>query len=469
MTDLEELVLKCRNKNAKELIAEAVTCYKAGAYRSAIVSAWNAVAYDFVAKLRELELTGDANAREKLALFERHIRANNYKGLLEYERQVLSWARDEFQFITHQEFEDLDRLRNDRHRCAHPSMLDAVEVFTPPAELARLHIRSAVIHMLQHPPVQGKAALDLIWQKVSSPYFPDETQAAKVQLTGSPLRRARPSLVRSVVTTLLKSLINPDRSPLQIAPLAAALDATTELYPALSLGVIEAEINRLIDACTDSGLNRVVAVLAKMPSLLTYTNSAVTNRLKHYVEKYDGDVQFEDGSHGTDPDEIGDLLASALRIPSLRDEALKRAQEIPDAILQRALEYDPNPDLVKVFIERFREVESYSGADRLVDNGQLARIAPYVSAEQLASLILSFVHNSQLNGSGTVQVPLSELIKGRADLHPQIKDLIKDDLSITTLYRGLSVSHLGVRSARKFVELLQTFLPSSEMVMDSSD
>ena len=96
MTDLDELVLKCRNKNAKALVTEAVTCYKAGAYRSAIVSSWNAVVYDFVAKLRELELTGDANAHTRLALFERHIEFNNYAGLLKYERQVHTWAKDEF-------------------------------------------------------------------------------------------------------------------------------------------------------------------------------------------------------------------------------------------------------------------------------------------------------------------------------------------------------------------------------------
>lgn len=96
MTDLDELVLKCRNKNAKELVAEAVTCYKAGAYRSAIVAAWNAVVYDFVEKLRELELTGDPNARIKLEQFERLIASGNYKGLLEYERQALTWAKDEF-------------------------------------------------------------------------------------------------------------------------------------------------------------------------------------------------------------------------------------------------------------------------------------------------------------------------------------------------------------------------------------
>ena len=38
LEDLDELVLKCRNKNAREYIRESVACYRAQAYRSAIVS-----------------------------------------------------------------------------------------------------------------------------------------------------------------------------------------------------------------------------------------------------------------------------------------------------------------------------------------------------------------------------------------------------------------------------------------------
>lgn len=465
ITDLDELVLKCRNKNAKELIAEAVICYKAGANRSAIVAAWNAVVYDFVEKLRKLELTGDANARTKLEQFERLISNSDYKGLLEYERQVLTWARDDFQFITRQEFDDLGRLRNDRHRCAHPSMLDVAKVFMPPAELARLHIRSAVVHMLQNPPVQGKAALDLIWQKIASPYFPTETPAAKEQLMNSPLNRARASLVRGVVITLLKETNTATRYT-RVEPLAAALNATAEMYTPLTLEIIEVELNRILDGCADSNLGRVVALLAKVPLLQSYVNTAMTDRLRRYVTRYDGTVEFTDGSYATNPDEIGVLLTSALKVPDLRVQALARAEDMTDAVLQRALEADPSSEIIEIFVRRFDAVGNYSSADSLVDNGQLKLITPYVSGEQVGSLILSFIQNSQLNGAGTVQEPLTELVRARSDLHGQLKDILKNNLSVSALYSGSLVSHFGASNRERFVELLKGFLPADEVSVE---
>ena len=38
LVDLDELVLKCRSDQARAYIAEAVACYKAGAFRSCIVA-----------------------------------------------------------------------------------------------------------------------------------------------------------------------------------------------------------------------------------------------------------------------------------------------------------------------------------------------------------------------------------------------------------------------------------------------
>ncbi len=48
LIDLDELVLRCRDKTTKDYIQEAVSCYRAGAFRSCIVSTWNAVVFDFI-------------------------------------------------------------------------------------------------------------------------------------------------------------------------------------------------------------------------------------------------------------------------------------------------------------------------------------------------------------------------------------------------------------------------------------
>lgn len=64
LTDLDALLLQCRSKRSRSYLAEAVSCYKAGAYRAGIVMTWLAVVFDLMAKLEELALGGDANAQK---------------------------------------------------------------------------------------------------------------------------------------------------------------------------------------------------------------------------------------------------------------------------------------------------------------------------------------------------------------------------------------------------------------------
>jgi hypothetical protein len=64
--DLDALVLACRNERARELFAEAVACYRGGAFRMAIVATWMAVVFDLVDKLRAQDLRGDAQSRTLL-------------------------------------------------------------------------------------------------------------------------------------------------------------------------------------------------------------------------------------------------------------------------------------------------------------------------------------------------------------------------------------------------------------------
>jgi hypothetical protein len=160
LVDLDELVLRCRDEQARRYIAEAVACYKVGAFRSTIVATWIAVIFDFIYKLRELELTGDAKAKQKLEEFEKIRRNNDITGALNFEKNILNLAKDEFQLLSPMEHADLSRLLSDRNRCAHPSMNSIEDTYQPSAELARYHLRNAVTCLLQRPPVQGKAAIE---------------------------------------------------------------------------------------------------------------------------------------------------------------------------------------------------------------------------------------------------------------------------------------------------------------------
>lgn len=212
LADLDELVLLCRDAKAREYIREAVACYKAGAFRAGIVAAWIAVVFDILHKLEELELTGDKSAKAKLEAFAKIVAGGEgkLKEALEFERGILSMAATDFELMTPQEVVDLQRLQQDRNRCAHPNMQSVGSPYAPSAELARTHIRNAVDILLSREPVQGKAAFDRIDAEVASAYFPTDASAALQHFKTGPLARARDSLVRNLLVAFIKAFLNDD-------------------------------------------------------------------------------------------------------------------------------------------------------------------------------------------------------------------------------------------------------------------
>ena len=208
--DIEDLVQRCRSTNARAYINEAVDCYRIGAYRACVITTWIALVYDFIDKLRELALTGDIAAATRVTEFDEIQRTRNTEAALKFEREVLTIAKDEFEFITIQEKVELDRLFEDRNRCGHPNLSRDNEVYTPPPELARLHLRVAIEHVLSRPPVQGKAALKMLQKTIGSEYFPTTVSEAKSVLSATPLPRAKQNVVQEFVLGSLISLMRED-------------------------------------------------------------------------------------------------------------------------------------------------------------------------------------------------------------------------------------------------------------------
>ncbi|NES73305.1 MAG: hypothetical protein F6K24_53020, partial [Okeania sp. SIO2D1] len=194
--DLDELILLCRDKSSQKFIQESVACYRAGAFRSCIVSTWNAVVFDFLHKLRELKLFGDKQAPLLLQEFDKLRSDSNFKDLWQFESDIPKKAHEEFELISPIEKLDIERLFQDRSRCAHPSMTSLEEPFEATAELARYHLRSAITHLLQRPPVQGRAARDRIFQEIKSEYFPVDSEEAIKHFQASPLAGARFNLIQ---------------------------------------------------------------------------------------------------------------------------------------------------------------------------------------------------------------------------------------------------------------------------------
>lgn len=214
LSDLDELVLRCRDSKARSHIVEAIVCLKAGAFRAAVVMTWIAVVHDLLGKMRQLSLGGDATATTKVQAFERNAKNGDVAASLKFEQTLLDSALHDFEFLSPLAHLDLERLRKDRHRCAHPTMLDAETDYQPAPELARVHVVNAVTHLLAHGPAQGKAAIDRLLAELKEPYFPDKVEDLIVHLKHGPLGRPRETLIRNYVVTLLKTALSapPDKA-----------------------------------------------------------------------------------------------------------------------------------------------------------------------------------------------------------------------------------------------------------------
>lgn len=323
--DLDELIVLCRDKLAKKFIQESVACYRAGAYRSCIVATWNAVVFDFLHKLRELELLGDNQALELLQKFEKLSSEKKVRELWQFESDIPNNALTKFELISPVEKLDIERLFEDRSRCAHPSMASLEEPFEATAELARYHLRSAVIHLLQRPPVQGRAACDRIFQGIKSEYFPVEPELAIKYFQKSPLARARFSLIKTVIIGLTKSLLIEEFPEDERLRQFSALNAIASMYPKETREILDNQLSEIIiSRVIDANWDKTIIYLG---SVSAWDNLNESCRLKAIAFMRKLDI-FEThlSSYKRLSQQNINILLKATRVNFLREVVIEKLQ-----------------------------------------------------------------------------------------------------------------------------------------------
>lgn len=412
LADLDELVLKCRDKRALANISEAVKCYKAGAYRSAVVAAWIAVAFDIIEKLRQLALSGDKDAEQRISDFETIRIQHNVSRALVFEKELLSLARDKFELISPLEYVDLERLQDDRNRCAHPSMNSDTDIFDPPAELARLHIRSVVDHLLCHEPAQGKYALDRLLIDVRSEYFPTKPEEAISTLSKSPLKRARKSLARNFLIVLIKELLQgkPDFRAAQ--RLKAACLAVKNLHFDVWADVLTTKLSELYRSLTeDSALLRAIALLDLDPSLWDALESDVQNKLVLFLENL--------------PSELIDNLESIFRFQPLFNAATTRGNNLTAKEIQTAFFVDLPAPIANNVVKHYTKAISFADANKW--GKVIQTYASSFSPDHVQAIIEATGQNGEISGSFEHISVVHALRKAQRVSEEAINALLRDN------------------------------------------
>jgi hypothetical protein len=412
LADLDELALRCQHERARGYLSEAIGCYRAGAFRACIVSTWIAVAFDFIDKLRELDLSGDLNAHAKLEEFDRIRTQNDLRRSLEFERGILELARDSFELLSPLEYSDMKRLFEDRNRCAHPSMIALDQAYQAEPELARLHMVNAVNYLLGRPPVQGKAAMDRLVHEIESQYFPTETSAAVQHFRHGPLARPRDALVRNLVILLSKKVLLESIEDTEARRIYAAISAIREMHREVTEAVLFDMLSDLMRRVEDDALPRALGFLRLLADSWQYLRADVRARLEAYVRNMPG----EGTTHS---------LGFAVGFPPLQGMAIQRVASLEDGELAEILEKYHGPALLDRAIALYIEANSFNEANRRA-NLLILPVVQYFSSQQVERIIRGAASNSQILGSFQVRPAILALRESERMPRPEFDQLLEE-------------------------------------------
>lgn len=410
LADLDELTLKCRDEKSKQYIREAVSCYKSGAFRASIVSTWIAVVFDLIDKFKELASLGDKEAELQINDIEKARKNNDVKRFLDLERQIITVARDKLELLSHTESLDLERLQEDRNRCAHPSMNVDGDIFNPSAELARLHINSAVIHLLQHPPAQGKYSLDRLIKEVESKYFPTTVPESIVILRNTPLLKPKFSLLRNFIIVTIKNSLNNKKGFIEKQRYYLVLNALQEMHRELYNQIATIELSKLFSALDDEDMVLALDFLSYTNDSWILLDQAAQLKICKFVHNL--------------PSDHFDRLEFLVSKNFLKKEVNHRISRATEAEIHVIIPFDMHPAFIDRLIRLYELSDSFASANSWVNNNH-SYISEF-SDLQIKKIISSIADNPQISESFEVNRLLRGLISNKKITKDELNILLKE-------------------------------------------
>jgi hypothetical protein len=395
LEDLDELILRCRDVRTREYIREAVSSYRVGAFRSAIVGTWIAVCFDLIGKFRELALAGDKEAEKQVHELDALRIYEDLSRALKFEKSLLQTAKEKFELISQLEYIDLARLQEDRNRCAHPPLTVDDKAYTPSAELARLHIHSSVTHLLQHPPLQGKHALDRILDEIGSQYFPTTPKDAKVALASGPLGRPRESLVSNLVRVLVKRYVRDDINWKMQQQLLAVLQATESMHREYYSKALASTLSAVLRAALDVNLDRQLDLLTGLKGSWNFLDLDVQQKIGNYVRELPW----------TGLDSIGDLLENA----DLQIAARHRLKKMTLEEVEKVIFFNFSVEISAWMISKYLASKSFDEANRW--GKEMMYHTKEFAADDVRKLLIHAARNDQITGSRQLQALVTQFEK----------------------------------------------------------
>ncbi len=394
VTDIDVLALSVRDRESRRLIVEAITAYRGGALRSAIMSIWISVVHDVFSKARELAGQGDPAAAAFVKDLDAAIEHKSVPQMQAIERNLLHTARENLQLFTQHEFDVLKRIQDDRNLCAHPAFVTEDELFQPAPDLVRSHIVHALQCLLVHAPLQGKSALNRIRVDILSPSYPATRDSIGTYVAAKYLNRAKDALVTNLVKVLLKALFLPDGQDFlpKRRQLAWTLSEVATSKTAIYEEVARPMVATYFEGIPDEDLLHLCVYLGAEPRIWTWLSEPVRMRVTRLLEH--ADVATLKRFMAFDAFAVADLVDFLLaKFTGLDQDG--QIELISDT---------PRKEFVGKAIAIYSSAGNYRSAEQ---HGQslIVPLAPFFTADDIRNTLDAVLGNSQISyASGTPDV-----------------------------------------------------------------
>ncbi|EIX9221969.1 TPA: hypothetical protein MM152_003764 [Klebsiella pneumoniae] len=396
--DLDILLTRIRHPQSKAYFLDAVKAYKAGALRGALTSAWVALVYDLIAKYRELSAMGDAAAAAFLQSWDNATKSGDIPKLLQLEGSIIENATTDTQAVNRIARTHLDRLREDRHLCAHPAFSAEANLFEPSHELVRLHLVNAVEFVLSQDPLQGKAIFDLYDVDVQSPGFPTAYERILDYVEQRYLVRVRAQNIGNFGTVLAKSLLKGVPAQWEelhhkiIISLVAVRERAGNAWPDVSLTIV-----RLIDSLEPHNRLRVISFIAVFPEFWQRLQEPTRIALQETIEN-------------AVPEKFTDYrVLTGVTFPQFRTALLAIIAGLTQQQLADAITFQPLTELLDKAIGYYKDSGSWRGSEENFAS-LITPFAGRLSQQQFDQLLNAITSNGQnWDAAGTDKLLLGML------------------------------------------------------------
>ena len=288
------------------------------------------------------------------------------------------------------------------------------EPYRPTAELARLHLRSAMAHVLSQSPVQGRIAIERVTKEIAGEYFPTNSEDAQAALSEGPMARPRAKLIDLVINACVSEFLASGVSAQHRLRHVAAINALRHLHPELSERSLEGAAKRACRGADDRKIKLLAQLAIRIGTVWEYLTPGTRRKIGNYVRE--------------DPDVVRESLFPRMeKIEELAPIVHDRIRALKEDDLAEVIKNDGPEIAMERAVELFCNVGSWRRANAVYDL-VIEPIIQRLNIEHVQKIVQARrISKADLLGSGGFN-RFIEKIRERSDLdQSKIEAVLKEE------------------------------------------